>query len=101
MKIQRIVCFKFIAGVSKAAVDQHMKDFAGMKADIPQIIECRGGLTIPGDPNTPPEFDSLHYMTFASMADIEIYNQHAAHQAFIQNNKQSWQKVLVLNAEIP
>jgi hypothetical protein len=82
MKIQRIVCFKFIAGVSKAAVDQHMKDFAGMKADIPQIIECRGGLTIPGDPNTPPD-------------------QHAAHQAFIQNNKQSWQKVLVLNAEIP
>ena len=64
MYIQRIVCFKFKDGVSAEAVQQHMQDFAGMKALIPQIQDYRGGLTKPGDLNAPPDFDTMHYMSF-------------------------------------
>lgn len=100
MPIQRIVCFKFKEGVSPAVVQQHMQDFAAMKAAIPQIQEYRGGLTKPGDNNAPPEYDSMHYLVYASMEDIEIYIPHEAHQRFIARNRASWEKVLVLNSTI-
>lgn len=99
MPIQRIVCFKFNPGVSEATVQQHMQDFAGMKNEIAQILEYRGGRTCPGDYNRPPDFDAMHYMTFASMEDIDIYFHHEAHQRFIQRNKAVWASVLVLNSE--
>ena len=71
-----------------------MKDF------IPQILEYRGGQTKPGDYNSPPGFDTMHYMTFESMDAIDIYFHHAAHRRFIERNKEAWENVLVLNAEI-
>ena len=98
--IQRIVCFKFVTGTQEPAIRQHMADFAGMKEFIPQIREYRGGLTRPGDYNSPPGFDTMHYMTFESMEAIDIYFHHAAHQRFIERNKAVWDNVLVLNAEI-
>ncbi len=100
MSIQRIVCFKFKSGTSGPAIHQHMADFAGMKDLIPQILEYRGGQTKPGDYNSPPGFDTMHYMTFESMAAIEIYFHHEAHQRFIERNKAVWENVLVLNADI-
>ncbi len=100
MSIQRIVCFKFKAGTPEAAIQQHMADFAGMKDSITQIQEYRGGRTKPGDYNRPPDFDTMHYMTFASMEAIDIYFYHEAHQRFIQRNKEVWENVLVLNSEI-
>jgi hypothetical protein len=99
MPIQRIVCFNFKPETPEAAVQQHMQDFAGMQEFIPQILEYRGGPTQPGDYNSPPEFAAMHYMTFASMADVDIYFYHEAHQRFIQRNKESWTNVLVLNSE--
>ena len=99
MPIQRTVCFKFKPETSQAAVQQHMQDFAGMKDFIPQIQEYRGGPTRPGDYNRPSDFDTMHYMTFASMEDIDIYFHHEAHQRFIQRNKEVWASVQVLNSE--
>lgn len=100
MAIQRIVCFKFKPGISSAAMAQHMQDFAGLKPAIAQIQEYRAGMTKPGDFNSPPEYDVMHYMTFASMEDIDRYIPHPAHQSFIARNKETWEKVLVLNSEI-
>lgn len=100
MTIQRIVCFKFKEGVSAEAIHQHMQDFAAMKDAIPQIREYRGGLTRPGDNNRPPDYDSMHYLTYDSMADIDIYIPHEAHQRFIARNREIWTNVLVLNSEI-
>ena len=100
MTIQRIVCFKFKPGTPEIAVQQHMQDFAGMKDFITQIQEYRGGPTRPGDFNRAPDFDTMHYMTFASMEDIDIYFHHEAHQRFIQRNKEGWENVLVLNSEL-
>lgn len=100
MTIQRIVCFKFIAGVDQEAISRHMADFAGLKDEIAQIREYRGGLSRPGDDNSTPEYDCMHYMIFDSLGDIEQYRPHPAHLRFIERNKAVWQKVLVLNTEI-
>lgn len=100
MSIQRIVCFKFIEGASEEAIRQHMAEFAAMQQAIPQIREYRGGLTKPGDHNQPPSYDAMHYLTFDSMADIDIYSPHEAHQNFIAHNRQIWADVLALNGEI-
>ncbi|MBE0696649.1 MAG: Dabb family protein [Anaerolineaceae bacterium] len=100
MSIQRIVCFKFKPGVSNEAVQQHMQDFAAMKSAIPQILDYRGGRTLPGDNNQAPDFDVMHYLVYASMEDIDLYIPHEAHQRFIARNHASWEKVLVLNSEI-
>jgi hypothetical protein len=100
MTIQRIVCFTFKPGTPETSIQQHMADFAGMKDTIPQILEYRGGSTKPGDFNSPPVYDVMHYLTFASMEDIEKYIPHEAHQRFIERNKAVWDKVLVLNSEI-
>jgi len=99
MPIQRIVCFKFNPDASEVARQQHMQDFAGMQPAIPQILEYRGGRTRPGDFNRPPDYDAMHYLTFASMEDIDIYFHHEAHQRFIQRNRDAWASVLVLNSE--
>lgn len=100
MTIQRIVCFKFKPGTPEDCIRQHMADFAGMKDAIAQIQEYRGGRTKPGDHNSPPGFDTMHYMTFESMAAIDIYYYHEAHQRFIERNKEIWENVLVLNSEV-
>jgi hypothetical protein len=100
MSIQRIVCFKFKEGLDEASIRRHMQDFAGMKESISQIKEYRGGLTKPGDFNAPPDFDSMHYLVFSRIEDIDIYYHHPSHQSFIQNNQTSWQNVLVLNSDI-
>jgi hypothetical protein len=100
MAIQRIVCFKFKEGTSEEAIEQHMADFAAMKGAIEQIKEYRGGRTRPGDHNQPPDYDSMHYLVYDSMEDIEIYIPHEAHQHFIARNREIWERVLVLNAEI-
>lgn len=100
MAIQRIVCFKFKEGVSAEAILQHMTDFAAMKDAIPQIRDYRGGRTVPGDNNQTPEYDSMHYLVYDSVMDIEIYIPHEAHQRFIARNKDIWSKVLVLNSEV-
>ncbi len=100
MPYQRIVCFKFKAGTSEEAIQQHMADFAAMQTGIPQIQEYRGGGTHPGDYNRPPDYDTMHYMTFASLEDIDIYFNHPVHKHFIERNRSIWDNVLVLNSDI-
>lgn len=100
MLIQRIVCFKFKPGTSEEAIRQHMADFAAIQPAVEQVREYHAGRTQPGDDNAAPAFDVMHYLTFASMDDIEIYRPHPAHQRFIERNKGIWENVLVLNSEI-
>lgn len=100
MTIQRIVLFKFKDGTGEEAIRQHMQDFAAMQGAIPQILEYRGGRTRPGDQNRPPDYDVMHYLTFANMAAIDQYIPHQAHQFFINRNREHWSQVLVLNSEI-
>ncbi len=100
MAIQRIVCFKFKAEASQQDKDKHMADFAALKAAIPQILTYSGGFALAGDVGAAPDYDTLHYLTFASMDDVDLYFHHEAHQQFIAANKNAWDGVFVLAAEL-
>lgn len=100
MKIQRIVCFKFKAEASDTDRQRHMADFAALKENIAEIQSYSAGAGLSGDQGAAPQYDTLHYMTFASMADVDVYFDHPAHQAFIAANRHIWDDVLVLNATL-
>jgi hypothetical protein len=42
----------------------------------------------------------MHCVKFASQEALETYFFHEAHQAFIEENKDLWQDVIVINADI-
>ena len=100
MPYQRIVCFKFKKDASAQAIQTHMDSFKALKNQIPQIVAYSGGRATAGDHNRPPDYDTLHYLIFASPADIDIYFHHEAHQRFIEQNKAIWDRVFVLNSTI-
>lgn len=95
---QWFVCFKFKEGTPQAAIDQHMAMFAALKDAIPQIVAYAGGICV--EVEQPCQYDSAHYVTYATKSDIDIYFHHAAHQAFIEANKAHWDSVLVIDSEI-
>ena len=100
MTIQRVICFKFKKGTSQEEITRHMHSLAALQSAIPQIKTYAASLTVPDELGNLPSFDSLHYVTFATMADVETYFHHQAHQDFIAENKHIWEDVLVLNGEL-
>ena len=97
--IQRIVCFKFKRDATPAAIQQHMRGFAGLKDSIPYILSYRVGPTVRGDLSETPEYDVMHYTTFKSEEEIRLYSIHPVHLRFIEQNKAIWEKVLVINSK--
>jgi hypothetical protein len=97
--IQRIVCFKFKAGTTAEAIEQHMRGFAHLKDSIPYILSYRVGFTVKGDLTEKPEYDVMHYCTYRTEEEIKLYSTHPVHQRFIQQNKSIWEKVLVINSK--
>jgi hypothetical protein len=98
MPYQRVVCFKFKPETKQSAIQHHLDTFKALKQYIPQIVSYHGGLATAGDYNQPPDYDTLHYLTFADEDDIEVYYHHPAHQHFIEENKAVWDGVFVLTA---
>jgi hypothetical protein len=98
--IQRIVCFKFKAGTTPQAIAQHMQGFQHLKDSIPYILSYRPGFTVKGDLTDKTEWDVMHYCTFRNEEEIKLYSVHQVHQRFIQQNKATWEKVLVINSRI-
>lgn len=96
--IQHFVFFKFKDGTSEAAVHQHLRMFAALKEQIPQIVEYTGGEVLAGMDGQKP-YDTAHYVTFAAPEDLEVYQPHPAHQAFINANRVNWQSVLSLDSK--
>jgi hypothetical protein len=98
--IQRIVCFKFKAGTTQEAIEQHMRGFRHLKDSIPYILSYRAGSTVKGDLTEKPEYDVMHYCTYRNEEEIRLYSVHPVHQRFIQQNKANWEKVLVINSVV-
>jgi hypothetical protein len=97
--VQRIVCFRFKKGADGKKIQSHMDDFAGLADRIPQIKKYYGGRSISGERGAPPDYDSLHYLHFDSMEDVDAYFHHPEHKAFIERHREIWETgVLVLNA---
>jgi hypothetical protein len=94
------VCFKFKAGTTKEAIEQHMAGFAHLKDSIPYILTYQAGPTVMGDLQEKPEYDVMHYCTYRNEEEIKLYSVHPLHQRFIQHNKSIWEKVLVINSRV-
>jgi hypothetical protein len=78
-----------------------MDDFAGLADKIPQIKSYYGGQSISGERGAPADYDSLHYLHFDSMDDVDKYFDHPEHKAFIGRHREIWEEgVLVLNAAL-
>ena len=99
-RIQRIVCFKFKAGTSPEAIQQHMRGFANLKDSISYILSYQAGPTVKGDLTEKPEYDVMHYCTYRNEEEIKLYSVHPVHQRFIKQNKAIWDKVLVINSQV-
>ncbi len=96
---QQIFCFSFTNGVNPQAVDKHMRDFAALRHDIPQVVGYTAGKTfLVGTADA--EYDVMHYLTFQNEADMKTFEQNPAYKKFVNENKVSWDKTLVVNAEI-
>ncbi|MBZ0301717.1 MAG: Dabb family protein [Anaerolineae bacterium] len=93
---QRIVCFKFKDHCTDPEIAAHMRDFAELQVRISQIASYHGGRVT--DQAAP--YDSLHYLTFRTVDDVDVYFHHDAHQAFIRSHRDQWADVLVLNGPI-
>ena len=98
--IQRIVCFKFKANASAAAIQQHMRGFANLKDSIPYILAYSAGPTVKGDLGEVGEYDVMHYCTYRNEEEIRLYAVHPVHRRFIEQNKAIWEKVLVINSRV-
>jgi hypothetical protein len=98
--IQRVVCFKFKLGTDETLIRKHMDDFKNLEAEIPQIASYRGGPVVHEVNDPQSGYDCMHYMTFASEADIEVYFHHEAHQRFIRENQAIWDGVIVISSAI-
>jgi hypothetical protein len=95
------VCFNFKKGTDEAKIQAHMNDFASLADKVPQIKKYYAGRTISGELGAPADYDSLHYVHFDSMEDVDSYFHHPEHKAFIDRHRDIWEKgVLVLNAEL-
>ncbi|MDB5264145.1 MAG: Stress responsive alpha-beta barrel protein [Adhaeribacter sp.] len=99
-RIQRIVCFKFKAGTTPEAIQQHMRGFANLKDSISYILSYQAGPTVLGDLTEKPEYDVMHYCTYRNEDEIKLYSAHPVHQRFIKQNKAIWEKVLVINSQV-
>jgi hypothetical protein len=96
---QQIFCFSFTDHVNPKAVDKHMRDFAALRHEIPQVVGYTAGKTFLVGA-TESEYDVMHYLTFQNEADMKSFEQSAAYKTFVSENKGSWDKTLVVNAEI-
>jgi hypothetical protein len=96
--IQHFVFFKFKEGTTQEAVQQHLVMFAALKDHIPQISGYAGGEVL-ASPNGQRTYDTAHYVTFANHEDLEVYQPHPAHQAFIEANRVNWQSVLSIDSQ--
>ncbi|HPM30484.1 MAG TPA: Dabb family protein [Chryseolinea sp.] len=99
-KFQRIVAFKFKADASDNARKKHMKEFEVFAKGLKQVLSYRAGKTVKGESADVGEYDVMHYITFEKETDIIVYDEHPSHKKFIEENKESWEKVLAINGAI-
>ncbi|WP_234733777.1 Dabb family protein [Tellurirhabdus bombi] len=97
---QRIVCFKFKEGIKNEAVEKHMREFAMLKHEIPQIISYSAGTTLKSEEGKTATYDVMHYLTFQTEADIETYGRNEKYQEFVKRNQDNWEDVMVINSDI-
>jgi len=96
---QQIVCVKFKNDVKNEVLNQYMREYAGLRHEIPQIVSYSAGATLKHDGQR-PEYDVVNYLTFQSEADIETYKEANEYRAFAKKYAADIEKVFIINADI-
>jgi len=96
--IQHIVCFRFKPATVNAEIARHMNSFRRMQEGIPQIQSYAGGFALNEIDEDAPEYQAVHYLTFKTTEEMDIYAGHPVHLAFIEENRAIWEKVFVINS---
>ncbi len=94
-EIQQIVCVKFKKDIPKADIQKHLKEFAQLRNEIPQMVGYSAGQTFDS-----PDFDVMHHVTFRKKEDVEVFMNHPKYKAFEVANKGLWEKTLVIDSKI-
>ena len=98
-QFQQIVCVKFKKELREQAILRQMNGFAALKPEIKQIVSYSAGRTVASDGGE-SDYDVMHYLTFRSEADAWAYRNSVAYKAFEQDNRDNWEKVLVIDSQI-
>ena len=98
-EIQRVVCIKFKQGTSAEMVEKHLRDFAGMKNNVKDLVSYSAG-HVQKVAGTNDQFDVVHYLTFRTKQSAQDYLLNADREEFVKNNEAKWDKVLEMNSNI-
>lgn len=96
-EIQRIVCIKFKQGTTPAEVEKHMKEFAGLRRDVYDVVGYSAGKVLSTDN---ANYDVVHYLTFRNTAGIAAYEKNPDRLAFVAANKGHWENVWEIDSGI-
>lgn len=99
MAVKHIVYFKFKSSASEEEIRRHMNMFASLSDTIPGITAYTAGRTFDVGYEPTGDYDVAHCLSCESREALEHYFHHDAHQAFIAQNKDIWEDVLVVNME--
>lgn len=100
--IRHSVYFKFKPETDAASRAQHITDFAALPGKISAIAGYEAGAVFAGPDakGNDPAFDVAHQVLFRDRAGLEEYIPHPAHREFGNRNRSSWERVLVVDAEV-
>ena len=98
-EIQRVVCIKFKPGTSAEMVEKHLRDFAGMKNNVKELVAYSAG-HVQKVEGMNDQFDVVHYLTFRTKESAQDYLLNADREEFVKNNESKWDKVLEMNSNI-
>ncbi|MFK5922456.1 MAG: Dabb family protein [Verrucomicrobiota bacterium] len=93
---RHVVFFAFKEGTSRAKVDEIVKAFGALKAEIPSIIDYEWGNNESVE-KLNDGFTHSFLVTFKDKAGLEAYLPSEAHQAFVKNLKPHLEKVMVFD----
>ncbi|MCF6311255.1 MAG: Dabb family protein [Verrucomicrobiales bacterium] len=93
---RHVVFFKFKEGTSRAKVDEIVKAFGALKAEIPTIIDYEWG-TSESVEKLNDGFTHSFLVTFKDKAGLDAYLPSDPHQAFVKMLKPHLDKVMVFD----
>ncbi len=79
--VLRVLRFKFLPSVSQAKAQSIMTAFEALRVKIDQIAKFEGGPTLPSQLGTA---EYMYIVGFCSKQDLEEYESHPAHLAFVE-----------------
>jgi Stress responsive A/B Barrel Domain len=86
IKKQMVMCYKFKNNTAQSLIEKHMSDFKNLKTKSQEIVNYSAGYTSLEN-NQKPQYDVMHYLTFKTEEDIELFKTSQAFQNFVSHHQ--------------